>query len=41
MGVIQGLDTVPREIQKLFRTEFEEYLPGWGYGDSAPNSGLR
>ena len=29
MGVIQGRDTIPREIQKLFKPLFDEFLPGW------------
>lgn len=34
MGVIQGLDTIPSEIQKLLRAEFSDFLSGRsGYGE--------
>lgn len=35
-SLIQGLDTVPREIAKAFGPLFEEYLPGW-FGNGACN----
>lgn len=29
MGVIQGLDTIPKQIARDFKDEFDKYLPGW------------
>lgn len=29
MGVIQGMDTIPREIADIFVETFAEFLPGW------------